>query len=214
MEHLRILKLSPSDQRLKAFRDKVLQQDLGVDPVVVNSIHARQQILATFRGHRDAEEIYKFSDEKWGKSNFTEVLAVEEEGQIVSISGNKKYGDRILRLGMHYYTLKDYRRSVRSVLWRPGGFVDVSLKDHKDVDCFFISIFAHNKKLKAWSQRLIQGKHFGQMGVENKGIAHCLRLFKPAGEVIFNSVPQLILYHSPQSREMTSDFFKEIEATL
>lgn len=214
MEHLKILSLSPKDKRLKVFRDRVLSEDLGVDPRNVHSINKRQQMLSVFSDHADVEDIYKFSDSKWDQVGFDEVLAVESGDQIVSIAGNKRYSGKILRLGMHYYTLKKYRANVRSVLWRDHGFVDFSLRAHNDASSFFISIFAHNKKLKAWAERLKQGNQFAQMGVANKEITNCLRLFNPVGEVIFNGVPQLILHYSPRSQKLPVDFFNEIGASI
>lgn len=213
MPDLNILRLSPDDSRLKKFRNRLLSEDLGVDPQLVNAMTTRQQILSTFTKNSDVEEIYKFSDLKWYQVGFDEVLALEQDGEIVSISGIKRYSNDIIRLGMHYYTLKAFRKMVRSILWKKNGFIDHSMRFRQPAKCFFISIFAHNKKLKSWVVRLKQGKRYGQMAIENKDITSCLRLFTPAGEVIFNGVPQLILYCSPEKQGLPKDFLSSIGAT-
>lgn len=210
MERLRILRLNPEDDRLKSFRNQVLSRDLNVDPTLVNSLAKRQKILAFFSKHNDAEEIYKFSETKWSQVGFDEVLGVEFEGSIVSIAGNKRYANGVMRLGMHYYTLKKFRTTIRSVLWRQGGFIDESLRYHPNASAFFISIYAHNKKLQSWVRKLKQGNQFAQMAVANKEITNRLRNFTPAGTIIFNGVPQLILYHSPQNTEMPKNFLEQL----
>lgn len=186
----------PQDSRIEQFRLNVLREDLQVEPSFVDQLSGRNEILKHFHDHEHVEEIYKFSKTKWLQLKCDKFLALLDDNQVVSISGVRTYSNQFVRLGMHYYTLKKFRRIHRSILWRSNGFLEQTLIDYPDKNDFFISIYSHNKKLKAWVKYLQNGMRFGQLSQSEAGVTSNLKRFSVLPEILFNEVPQTLLFYS------------------
>lgn len=213
MEQFKIVEMSPGDEKVHIFRQNVISEDLNIKFDDLSSCTTRHEIYDRYMGHPELEEVYKFSDLKWKQTSFDSIYGLEFENQIVSIAGKKVYANEFVRLGMHYYTLKKFRKSIRSILWKKNGFIDAELKKSPH-NHFFITIYAHNKKLDAWSQKLLKRKNFGQMSIDNTEIIDCLNKFNPIGLVKFNNVPQLLLHFSPARSDLPNHFYQETGVTV
>jgi hypothetical protein len=155
------------------------------------------------------EEVWKFSKLKWESLALDKLYAVYSDGEIAAISGAKLYGS-YLRVGMMYYVLKRFRKTVRSTLWSPDGMLQTAINDFRnDIDYSFVSIYPHNTGLEAWCRALIRGKRFGQIG---NGVEH-IDLLKSytmdSNPIIFNNVPQYILYRKETTIGVHPDVFLE-----
>jgi len=155
------------------------------------------------------EEVWKFSKLKWESLGFDALYAVYVNDEIAAISGAKLYG-KYLRIGMMYYVLKRFRKTVRSTLWSPDGMLQNAINDfHTDIDYSFVSIYPHNSRLEAWCKALIRGKRYGQIG---NGVEHIdlLKSYTMDNEpIMFNNVPQYILYRKESSNDIHPDIFLE-----
>lgn len=156
-----------------------------------------------------SEEVWKFSKRKWESLKFDRLYAVYVDGEIAAISGAKLYG-RFLRVGMMYYVLKRFRKTVRSTLWANDGMLKIAVNDFcQDIDYSFVSIYAHNKRLEAWCRALIRGKRYGQIGNGSKHIELLKSYTMDSTPIIFNNVPQYILYKKETTTDISSDTFLE-----
>lgn len=159
------------------------------------------------------EEVWKFSNRKWKKIKLEQLHGVYVNNELACISGCKLYGKQqnLLRLGMHYYVLKRFRKVCRSMLWKPGGLIESALENFTDLDYSFVTIYPHNSRLHSWCKALIRGRRYGQIGNGNNHIAvlnsytmkdHCISL---------NGVPQHVLYRKEKSQAMAyEDMLSEI----
>ena len=155
------------------------------------------------------EEVWKFSKLKWESLKLDKLYAVYVDDEIAAISGAKLYG-RYLSVGMMYYVLKRFRKTVRSTLWANDGMLNTAIKDFcQDIDYSFVSIYPHNTRLEAWCRALIRGKRFGQIG---NGVEH-IDLLKSytmdSKPIIFHNVPQYILYRKETLDNISADIFLE-----
>lgn len=160
------------------------------------------------------EEVWKFSKLKWESLNLDKLYAVYVDGEIAAISGAKLYG-RYLRVGMMYYVLKRFRKTVRSTLWANDGMLTMAINDFlQDIDYSFVSIYAHNKRLEAWCRALIRGKRYGQLGNGSEHIDLLKSYTMDSTPIIFNNVPQYILYRKETTNDISSNVFLEGLSTL
>lgn len=212
MEPYKFVELKPDDPKIVGFRKRVIVEDMNIDFNELSRFTSRDEVFRKFKSHPEIEEIYKFSHLKWSPTAFDSIYGIEVNKEIVSISGKKIYSNQFVRLGMHYYTLKKFRKPIRSVMWRKNGFVDQGMQE-SPYNHFFITIYAHNSKLQAWSKKLVTRNNFGQMSVGNKDIIDSLNKFKPICQIRFNNVQQLLLHHSPSNANLPAHFFSAIGAT-
>jgi hypothetical protein len=193
-----------------------------VDPNSIEVYNFRKEIICTdensnedylkydIKNSRDIpEEVWKFSKLKWESLKLDKLYAVYVDDEIAAISGAKLYG-RYLRVGMMYYVLKRFRKTVRSTLWANDGMLNTAINDfYQDIDYSFVSIYPHNTRLEAWCRALIRGKRFGQIG---NGVEH-LDLLKSytmdSKPIIFHNVPQYILYRKETPDDISADIFLE-----
>lgn len=150
------------------------------------------------------EEVWKFSTRKWNKIGLTQLHGVFVGNELACISGSRLYGENnLLRLGMHYYVLKRFRKVCRSWLWKPQGLIEHALKNYDNLDYSFVTIYPHNSRLESWCKALIRGKRYGQIG---NGTEHLelLNSFKMQnGYISFNGVPQYVLYRQEKNKAMS-----------
>lgn len=159
------------------------------------------------------EEVWKFSARKWNKIGFTQLHGVFVNNELAGISGCRLYGDKqLLRLGMHYYVLKRFRKECRSWLWKPNGMLETALDNFNNLDYSFITIYPHNSRLQRWCDALIRGKRYGQIG---NGSSHLdlLNSYSMKDKLIyFNGVPQYVLYRQEKKSAMLyNEMISEIE---
>src|SRR5690606_24293779 len=98
------------------------------------------------------EEIWKFGNKKWEQTDFSciEVAVLNNSGEIVSISGCRRYESNLLRVAMHLYTLKDFRKSCRNVQFSDKGFFYKHIeyaRSLKDIEALFLTVYPYSKKL-------------------------------------------------------------------
>jgi len=204
------------DQKLVEFRRSLYEQDLGVPRELVHKHLSHEQCRREY-SECNWEEIYKFGDFKWQKCNFEGIMAAENFNQeVVSISGYRKYGS-FLRIGMHLYTLKNYRlqSKFRSLFWRTDGFIDRTLELHKDQNLLgsFFSIYPHNRALARWAEKLSSGQSFGQLSNSEKSIYGNMQKFtKLEKPVMFNGVHQYIFFMP--FRETQNEFTDQLSGLL
>lgn len=152
------------------------------------------------------EEVWKFSTCKWNKIGLTELHGVFVNEELAGISGCKLYGNhRLLRLGMHYYVLKRFRKDCRSWLWKPNGMLETALRNFDNLDYSFVTIYPHNSRLQRWCEALIRGKRYGQIGngSSHLDLLNCYSMKdKP---ICFNGVPQYVLYRRERKSAMPYD---------
>ena len=180
-----------------------------IDPFSQEVFNFRKEIIKVDEGNLDSscleknidrtsdmpEEVWKFSNRKWNKIGLTKLHGVFVDNDLAGISGCRVYGnDNLLRLGMHYYVLKKYRRTCRSWLWKPGGMLETALSDFEKIDYSFVTIYPHNSRLKKWCEALKRGTRYGQIG-NGKNHINLLNSYTMRDKPIsFNGVPQYVLY--------------------
>lgn len=152
------------------------------------------------------EEVWKFSTRKWNKIGLTQLHGVFVDNELAGISGCRLYGDgRLLRLGMHYYVLKRFRKICRSWLWKPNGMLEIALKNFRNIDYSFVTIYPHNSRLKKWCEALIRGKRYGQIGNGNSHLNLLSSYSMRDKPIYFNGVPQYVLYRQEKNTDISYD---------
>lgn len=143
--------LNINDIALTQFRKSVYNQDLNIDSSI---IHSKEKYSWWIENYN--EEAYKYSDIKWNKVGFDQIEAVLDDNQVVSISGCRKYysmdrRESFLRVSMHYYTLKKFRKKYNGIVYIEGGFIERQLNYAISQNCagIFFTIYPYSSKLKA-----------------------------------------------------------------
>lgn len=150
------------------------------------------------------EEVWKFSTRKWNKIGLTQLHGVFVDNKLAGISGCRLYGDgRLLRLGMHYYVLKRFRKICRSWLWKPNGMLETALNNFENLDYSFVTIYPHNSRLKKWCEALVRGKRYGQIGNGNTHLDLLNSYSMKNDPICFNGVPQYVLYRQEKNTLMS-----------
>lgn len=147
------------DPRLSDFR-RALVEEFSLPPDTIHRPLTRSAVDRMF-GHlpNDArEEVWKFCDSKWRTVAFDRIECALIGDRIVSISGCRRYGQDLLRVGMHLYTLRAYRQRVRNLQFHPGGYFERQLEFARgqNVRCLFLSIYAHSRKLESHVKNLAE----------------------------------------------------------
>jgi hypothetical protein len=152
------------------------------------------------------EEVWKFSKRKWESLELDYLYGVYVDNKVVALSGAKWYGDKtVLRMGMMYYTLKEYRTILRSPLWKQGGLLSTNVADvQHDFQYSFISIYPHNDKLKKWIKAFARKTGRGQLGLLTDQVAPTLDLFdKYHTDINLSGVKQSIFYAATDTTTMS-----------
>ncbi len=185
--------LDPFDPKLQSFRETIYQE-LGAPPTnlqIAGGYPNFTQALKEFP-EKDIEELYKFSDQKWKKTDFFNFECAAEGNTIVSLSGTALYG-RWLRIGMHHYTLKKFRKKHRALLFRKGGFLEKHLllaTNSLNLDGVFFSIYPHRSNLDYFVKNM-EKKKFSPEGFETPQIKN---IRYAGGPLLFNGVYQHFFY--------------------
>ena len=168
------------------FRDSVCRESGAADS---REFLTHRQTMEKYDGNEHAEEIYKFSQEKWNKTEFDSIEAMLYRGKIVSISGCRSH-DHSLRILMHRHTLHDFRQSTNRHVWQAGGFIERHLNDAvaRGKSALFFTIYEHNitlKTLAAYFRKMKRNAH--------KPLLHKFQELNT--DMLFNGVPQSIFYY-------------------
>jgi len=168
------------------FRDQVCKE-CGAPDSSESLTH--KQTMARYGGNDGAQDIYKFSQHKWDKTEFDSIEAMLYQGQVVSISGCRAH-DRSMRILMNRYTLRDFRSASNHHVWQVGGFIDRHLADAtaRGKAALFFTIHEHNLTLQTLAAYFRKRKTN-----QNKPLLHRFRELNT--DMLFNGVHQSIFYY-------------------
>lgn len=148
------------------------------------------------------EEIWKYGNNKWTRTEFARIECLLEGDEIISISGSRFYTHNLLRVGMHLYTLKSHRKSYRNVPFSENGFFYHHLqfaKNHPFLDALFLSIYPHNPKLMALVKNIAHRQMSPDGGKENLHFVDKMVFIE--NPITFHDVNQYFFYYP--LRELT-----------
>ena len=176
------------DPDLFKFRIAAIEECGGASKHVMmttpyNNVH---KVLSEYGASR-IEDIYRFTEGKWSKTNFDFIDAhYAEDGNITNISGSMKYGNWV-RGGIYHFGLRKYSKRYPSLLFQPGGHLNRLIEYCKleSMGGIFISIYPHENRLKALSLALQCGH-----GITTVGDIELIRMLKYRGTYNFNGVDQ------------------------
>ena len=160
------------DPRITEFRKNVCIEN-GADPdyleMDIDHDETRDYVSQLNRP-TVLEEIWKYGNNKWGRTEFTQLECVLHEDKIVGIAGSRLYANKMLRVGMHHYTLMSYRKDYRNLLFSEKGYFYHQLqlgKSMGNVDCLFLTIYPHNHKLETLTKNIAHRRISPDGGKEN-----------------------------------------------
>jgi hypothetical protein len=138
--------------------------------------------------------------------DFCDTCFVISDNKPVSVSFTKMYSN-FLRVGVGFYTLRDYRKSIRNPIWhRENGYFKDILSKYT-VDGYFASYHETNPKMIAIVKMLKKSNKSGVLGESNTYLSE----FSIRGEpIIFNNVLQSIAYRN----NTNTDKYEELERFL
>jgi hypothetical protein len=133
----------------------------------------------------------KFGNQKWRQTQFAnlEAAVCKETNKIISISGCKIYSKNMLRVAMHLYTLKNYRKTCRHIQFSETGFFYRHLQFAKSlpqIESLFLTVYDHNSKLKSHVKNLASRRF-----APGHGKMHYIHDLIPISQpLLFHAVPQ------------------------
>jgi len=197
--NITVKQIDPFSEQVYNFRKEIIT----VDENFSDTTCLKQNVD---RAPNMPEEVWKFSTCKWRKIGFSQLHGVFVNEELAGISGSRLFENgRLLRLGMHYYVLKRFRKDCRSWLWKPTGMIETALDNFADIDYSFVTIYPHNSRLKRWCEALTRGKRYGQIGNGNSHL-NLLRSYSMKDKPIyFHGVPQYVLYRQEKHTDMSYD---------
>ena len=203
------------DFRVTEFRRQVCIE-LGVTEDYLEQHLSLEQVKKKFPNLRptEAEEVYKFGSLKWAKTKFNSLEGLVVDNQLVSISGSRFYGPRLLRVGMHHYTLCAFRSRFRGLFFRQKGFFERHISSALSsigVKYVFFSVYPHNRRLAAVAKNLM-GRCVSMEGLEMTTLKQIKYLPDP---IRLHGVDQyLFVYDLFPSENWQEEFKAELEQAL
>lgn len=198
---------------ISEFRKSICLENGGLEDYFDQNL-SYQQTEAYYkdvmRGQGVFEEVWKFGQRKWQETSFAaiEVAVHNKDKKVVSLSGCRHYSQRMLRVGMHLYTLQNYRKTCRNIQFSEHGFfrrhIDYAKASGK-VDCLFMTVFVHNKTLEAHVKNLAK-RRISPDGGELFYIHDLEFIEKP---IKFHNVPQYFFLYP-----LVKDFCWSMEAPV
>jgi len=171
---------------LYKFRLEAIKECNGKEELI-NFKGSYQNFIKLTTDNKRREDIYRFTDEKWSRTEFTFVQChYVDVGIISNISGVKVYNNWI-KGAMYHFALQKYSKEYPSVFFSKFGHLSrlIQLAKNKNLYGVFISILPHNKKLSLLCKALKKGT-----GIPTKGDISLIRQFKFAGSFQYNNVLQ------------------------
>lgn len=203
---MKIKKIDPFSIDVYNFRKEIIEIDENYDICFLDKeIKYNKNI---------PEEVWKFSFKKWNSLNLDSLYGVFINNELAAINGVKLYGKNknYLRAGMMYYILKRFRKNLRSPLWIKNGLLDTAIKDFRNIDYSFISIYPHNKQLASWVKAFSRKKNLGQLGTNIDSLYNLKTFTKYPNPIYFNNVQQHIFYRQESINSISiEDLVLEIQ---
>ena len=196
MHSLQIQRLTnPMDSRITDFRSKVCEEN-GAKKNYINNTSLDYKNTVKYVNqlsspNKNFEEIWKYGNTKWTITKFDALECVFYNNLIISLSGCKAYTNNMLRVSMHLYTLINYRKICRNFQFRKNGFFQRHLDFAKkigNIECLFMTVYPHNKKLKAHVHNLAYRKISPDGKKHNMHFIDKLQFIDEP--IIFHNVPQ------------------------
>lgn len=146
---------NPDAPQLTEFRKQVLLENGGTEDLLRHSFRHRE-VMERFPDSNGAEDLYKFSKEKWEKTKFHSVEACLVDDRVVSISTCTVVSPRLMRILMFLYTLKDHRKTIRGHVFSEDGFFarHVTQARALGLPAVFLSVYPHSRKLEKHAANL------------------------------------------------------------
>lgn len=172
------------------FRKKIIFDDcknFPSDTLVKNySYHDLKNIV----NNETFEDGWRFTNEKFYKTNWHHILVQKYNNEIVTFSGAILHGE-YLKVGIFHYFLKQHRQNnlLRGSLFRENGFIDNHIKHTQNIKGVFFTVFEHNKQLSSYVKYL-QTKRF----MFEKHNMSLLNKFCSGGTIQYKGVEQSLFY--------------------
>lgn len=137
---------------LTMFRNSVCQEFGAVD---ANENLTHKAAMEKYHGNDFAEEIYKFSVNKWEKTHFDTIETICINNQVVGMSGCAIHNNAV-RILMHRYSLLSARQIANTYTWHRDGLIDRHLTFAKTLgkQAIFFTIYEHNATLNTFAMYL------------------------------------------------------------
>lgn len=188
-----LLSLDRDDPKLKKFRSEVCQENGANFDYLEKSLTYKESkdYFDSLECKGDFEEVWKYGNTKWKQAQLLRVEAAvcNATGEVASISGCRMYSDNMMRVGMHLYTLKKYRKTCRNIQFDSEGFFYRHINFAREmggVESLFMTVYAHNKKLESHVKNLGQKK----MSPDGGRMSFIEDLIAVEEPLEFHSVPQ------------------------
>lgn len=191
--------VNPFDFRITEFRRKVCAENGAKTDYADQTLDYKETVkyVEQLPSPKNFEEIWKYGNTKWKKTQFDSLECIIHEGFIVGVSGCKLYTDNMLRVSMHLYILKDYRGIYRNSQFCENGLFQRHLEFAKtlgNVDCLFMTIYPYNRKLKAHIRNLAYRKISSYGRKSNKEFIENLQFIEKP--INFHGVPQYFFLYA------------------
>ena len=150
------------------------------------------------------EDAYRYTDQKWGKTNFDHIDAYYVNNEISCISGVMQYGEW-MKGAVYHYNLKKYSVHNRTLFFSDGGMLDRLADYAKQQNKLgvFISIWPHEPKLSALCKRLKENRSIPTTGNLSK-----IRSMIYQGTTEIQGVPQDVFALSFTAEQLDLDSLK------
>jgi hypothetical protein len=186
----------PNDPMILAFQVSLFQEH-GLDFAKLKNIQSHKEWIKTVG--EDYNDCYRWLP--YRIVEFCDTCYALSDNQPVHISFTKMHGD-FLRVGIGFYTLRDYRTIVRNPMWqRQDGYFKDILASHA-VAGHFVTYYQANPKLAALVRMLRKGNKSGALGESNTFLSEFFIRSEP---IVFNNVLQSIAYRNNSDTDKYPD---------
>lgn len=188
--------LLPNDKEVTDFRARLYEEDFGISASYLSKFQYKSDYDAEFAGHKDLEDIYKYSDIKYLNSGIEQVLMTEDR---TMISGGTFFDGEYYRAGHLVYCLKNYRKQNYSWMYQDFGALYGHIKRAIELNIpkVIMCHWPHNSRIRANIEnhkRKLIGRHL-----------HYFMQMEHLGAWNVNEVEQEVFVYDIPKR------FKEIE---
>lgn len=179
-KYVRITNLDHPD--LTLFRERAIAECGGAGLRDFKGYHSEFKKIAPLTRQ---EDIYRFTDEKWYRTEFDHIDCHYVDDKISCIAGTVNCNDW-MKGAMYHFNLKEYAKTHPSRLFWKGGFLERLIDYSQDKKGVFIYIYPHNRALVALCEKLKNGT-----GIPTETNNHQLiRSLQYRGSHTYNNVQQ------------------------